>query len=35
MKVVRIDDLKGTEREVVSPAGWTSMTSTPLRPSKS
>lgn len=23
MKVVRIKDLEGTEREVVSPAGWT------------
>ena len=25
MKVVRIKDLEGTEREVVSPAGWTSV----------
>lgn len=24
MKVVRLKDLKGTEREVVSPGGWTS-----------
>lgn len=24
MKIVRLDDLKGTEREVQSPAGWTS-----------
>jgi len=24
MKIVRIDDLKGTDREVISPAGWTS-----------
>lgn len=24
MKIVRLDDLKGTEREVKSPAGWTS-----------
>jgi L-ectoine synthase len=25
MKVVRLKDLEGTEREVISPAGWTSM----------
>jgi len=25
MKVIRIDDLRGTEKEVVSPAGWTSV----------
>jgi len=25
MKIVRIEDLKGTEREVISPAGWTSV----------
>ena len=25
MKVVRLKDLQGTEREVVSPAGWTSV----------
>ncbi|HKK52588.1 MAG TPA: ectoine synthase [Myxococcota bacterium] len=25
MKVVRIQELQGTEREVVSPAGWTSV----------
>ena len=25
MKVVKIEDLRGTEREVVSPAGWTSV----------
>ncbi len=24
MKIVKLNDLKGTEREVVSPAGWTS-----------
>ena len=25
MKIVRLDDLKGTDQEVVSPAGWTSV----------
>jgi len=25
MKIIRIEDLRGTEREVVSPAGWTSV----------
>src|SRR5690606_34509651 len=25
MKVVKIDDLRGTDQEVISPAGWTSV----------